>query len=101
MTNGILYIVDNSTDLNESGDPVQNPSILEGGIPSLIKNTGYQNRGVFREGQLPVPSYNILIDLQPFEAKRVSIERDGIKLGEFTVQSIEVLNLVGKIKIIV
>jgi hypothetical protein len=49
-----------------------------------------------------VAFYEILIEMQPFESDRIRLTNNrGKVLGEFQVQNVQFLDLVGRVKIIV
>lgn len=89
--------------LNADGYPIL-PSISWGEpIKCSIKANSKASIGITTNRNVfETSSYEVLIEQQPFDADIVSLERDGVALGEFAVQGEpEQLNIVCNTKILV
>ena len=84
----------------DTGDNIKVESIFSDPIPcQIIKNTR-NNKGRYINGVFTIQSYEILIESQEFNANYVKLINDrGRELGVFTVQDIEYLDTVGRVKI--
>lgn len=105
IVNGLLYTKSEtigSTSFDTNGDPIKSESIWIEPIPCHIITVRKDEKGIYADGRFTQSTYEILIELQDYEAKIVRIENDhGKNLGEFKVQNIEFLKYVGKVKITV
>jgi len=102
-TNGHI-LVGNSTGGGIDADGIPIPSSVEWSeeIPCRVQTVNHNNKGVYQDGKFVQSAYLLFIPLvTPFSADRVRIVHSGVDLGEFEVQDVEVLTLVGKIKITV
>lgn len=87
--------------LNEDGDPIPLDTAWSGPIPCNIRTNQRNSKGKVNGNTFEVASYEVLIEMQPFDAVRVKLERAGVELGEFQVQDITPLDSVDAIKITV
>jgi len=87
--------------LDENGNPVRPSEDFEERIPCRITTNKKNNIGKQNGNTFTVASYEVLIDLQPFEAGLVRLTRNEHDLGEFSVLWIEYLEAVGAVKIVV
>lgn len=84
------------------GNPIAVITELGEVIPCRIQTNTKNNQGKYQDGKFIISSYSILIQLKPqFEASRIKINLSGKDLGEFEVQNVEYLTVVGRIKITV
>ena len=87
--------------LDENGNPVRLSDVFEEPIPCNITTNKKNNLGKQNGNTFTIASYEVLIDLQPFEAGLVRLTRHGQNLGDFSVLWIEYLEAVGAVKIVV
>lgn len=107
--NGLLYIKRAATlpgaesGFNEDGEPIKgNPEYGEP-IPCHIRTITDNRRGRYEDGEFRQASYEVLLE-QPrehFTADKVKLCRYGDLLGEYDVQSVEPLTVLGRIRITV
>jgi len=103
ISNGSIYVLSvGGTSFDENGDPINASSVWIGPIECNIKPIRVNNKGKYIDGQFTQSSYEILVEMQDFEAEIVSLvnNQEGA-LGEFKVQDIEFLNYVQRVKITV
>lgn len=86
--------------VSEDGMPIPVSERWGEQTPARIQINTYSNKGKYQDGRFIMSSYIILIQ-KDFSSSRVKINLNGINLGEFDVQNIEPLKLVGRIKIVV
>jgi hypothetical protein len=102
FANGLIYpIIKTGGGITANGNPCQPSNSLGESIPCRIKENRRNNIGKLNGNTFIIASYEILIDKQQFDANRVKLERFGHSLGEFSVISIEPLDAVNCIKILV
>lgn len=102
ITNGTISAKEKQSGvISENGYPVEQPELWSQPVPCRI-TTIKGNKLADTSGNKYVDaSYNILIELQSFEAEQVRLMRFGKDLGTFSVRWIEPLNAVNAIKITV
>lgn len=107
--NGLLYpklaeAPSGSMDgFNEDGDPIKGVPEYGEAIPCHIKTVTDNRRGRYEDGEFRQATFEVLVE-QPaehFRATEVKLLRDGDDLGEFKVQSVEPLAVLGRIRITV
>jgi hypothetical protein len=103
ITNGsIQKQVSSGTGLDENGDPVVSNPVWSEPIPCLIKTIKHDNKGIYPDGKFTQASFEILIEMQEFEAERILLKNSRNNFeAEFEIQDIQFLDLVGRVKIIV
>lgn len=89
--------------LNENGYPIPPKTSWGEPIKCNIKANSKANIGITgNKNVFETSTYEVLIEEQPFDANIVSLERDGVVLGEFQVQGTpERLSIVRNVKIFV
>lgn len=101
-TNGTLrYESVSDGGFNEYGEPIEAQSAWSDPIPCSVKTNSDTRKGVYEDGEFRQASFTILIELDEFPHKRISLERQGESLGEYRVLSSEPLTTVGRTQIIV
>ena len=86
--------------IDSEGMPVPVQSEWSEPIPCRIQTNTYSERGKYQDGNFTASSYIIFIPLIPnFNPERVEITKDNRALGEFNIQYMDILNIVGQIKI--
>jgi hypothetical protein len=70
-------------------------------IPCRVVTNKKNNLGKRNGNTFVIASYEVLIELQPFEAERVRLTKHGRDLGELSVMFAECLDAVGITKIVV
>ena len=81
--------------------PIEPSESLSEPISCHIKVNRKNNLGKQNGNAFTIASYEILIELQSFEAERVKLIERGRDLGEFSVLWTECLENVGAVKIVV
>jgi len=88
--------------LDEDGDPIPVEEVWSEAIPCHIKTIKHDYKGIYTDGNFEQASYEILLKIQEFEAKKIRIQNNRAQvLGEFKVQDIQFLDLVKRIKLLV
>lgn len=110
-TNGLLYIQRTSvskeaetTTFDEDGNPIENNTKWCGPLPCSIMTITDNRMGIYEDGHYRACSFCILLDSMEFPCRKadmVKLVRQGEDLGEFAVQSIELIESVGRVKMIV
>lgn len=103
-TNGTLqYCIFKGGRFNDNGEPIAGKLLYSDAIPCLIKTITNNSKGRYEDGKFNQYSYEILIETAniPFNVKRVRLNRDGIELGEFTVQGFPIPSTMDRVKIVV
>ena len=101
MVNGTLqYKTVTGGGLDENGDPIPVNAtwseIIECFIGPNINKRKYKDR------TFSMPTYEILIDMQPFDSAMIKLTtKRGKEMGEFQVQAIQFLDVVKRVKITV
>lgn len=86
----------------ETGDPIDATTHEGNPVECLIKTIHKSNHGKYEGGTFTSSSYEVLIETQEYNPKRVKLVNSRNEmLGEFAVQSIEYLDMTGRIKITV
>ncbi|MDR1197534.1 MAG: hypothetical protein LBK94_00785 [Prevotellaceae bacterium] len=102
VVNGIIYpIIKTGGGIDENGNPAQPSETFGEPIPCRIKTNKRNNLGKVDGNRFVVASYEVLIDIQPFSANKVKLERLGNNLGNFSVISTDPLDVVKAIRILV
>lgn len=83
------------------GNPVRQSEAWGEPIICHINTNMQNNKGLSNGNSFTVASYEVLIEEQAFDAKRIKLVKSNKDLGEFSVLSLEVLGVVGLIKITV
>jgi len=87
--------------LDENGNPARPSEAFGEQIPCRITTNKRNNIGKQNGNTFTVASYEILIEMQPFEAERIKLNQLGKDLGEFSVLWTEYLESVQAVKIVV
>lgn len=100
-TNGYLQIkVVVGGGLNDDGEPIPAGTDWGEKIPCSIKTLTDSRKGRYDDGEFRIASFEILIEeIKDFNPPHVKLNRYDVDLGEFTVQSVEPLKTVGRVKI--
>ena len=104
VANGYLRVkITTDNELDGDGYPTLPVTSWSEPIKCSIKANSKANIGITtNKNVFETSSFEVLIEQQPFDASIISLERDGVALGEFQVQGIpEVLNVVRAVKIFV
>lgn len=102
IENGTLQIANKTGGGFQNGKPVKADDVTEKPIPCNITKNRYDHLGTYIDGKFTRASFIVLIDMQLFDASRVILTTDrGKCFGEFEVQDIQYLDVVGNVKIIV
>jgi len=103
MENGTLqYKIITGGGLDASGDPIQVTEDWSEPIDCWIKTNLHNQKGKYEDGKFTMAKYEVLIELQPFEADRIKLITDKNKdLGEFQIQDCQFLDIAGRVKIMV
>jgi len=86
---------------DENGYPVEPAETWSEPISCHIKLNRKNNLGKQNGNSFIVASYEVFIEMQPFESERVKLIERGRDLGEFSVLWTECLENVGAVKIVV
>ena len=103
IANGYLKIkIIMCSGLDDDGYPIEPSTHWSEPIKCNIKANSKANIGITtNKNVFETSSFEVLIEQQSFDADIVSLERDGVALGEFQVQGVpEQLNVVRNIKIL-
>ncbi|MDR0207340.1 MAG: hypothetical protein LBI45_08815, partial [Bacteroidales bacterium] len=84
-----------------NGYPVEPSESWSEPIPCHVKVNRKNNLGKQNGNSFTIASYEVLIDLQPFDAERIRINSHFGEIGEFSVLWTECLENVGAVKIVV
>lgn len=85
-----------------NGIPVEASEDWGNKTPCHIVENLHNNKGNYKDGEFTQFAFTIYFPLQIFEAKRIRLTDNRNRvLGEFEVQSIQFLDLVNRVKIIV
>lgn len=102
IANGILQIIGKTGGGYKNGKPVPVETTTGEPIPCNITTNKYDRLGTYIDGKFTRASFIILIDMQSFDADRVTLTTDrGKVLGEYSVQNIQFLDVVENVKITV
>jgi len=102
ITNGTIEAKEKTGGgLDGNGNPVRPSETFGEPIPARVTTNNKNNLGKQDGNAFIVASYEILIESQTFEAERIRLTQLGRDLGEFSVMSVEYLESVGAVKIIV
>lgn len=86
--------------LDDDGNPVPVQGGWSDPIECRIVTLSHSETGKYEDGKFVQSSYMVFIDgTDEIEADRVRLNRQGVYLGEFNVQSNEYLRLVNRVKI--
>lgn len=108
-TNGLLYIkqapapAGSGNGLDADGNPIKGVPDCSDPIPCHVKTVTDNRRGVYEDGKFRQASFDVLLEqpAEPFTAKVVRLIRYGEELGEFTVQCVEPVTMLGRIRVTV
>jgi hypothetical protein len=81
--------------------PIESSESWSEPIPCHIKVNRKNNLGKQNGNAFTIASYEVFIELQPFESERVKLTEHGQDLGEFSVLWTECLDAVCALKIVV
>ena len=87
--------------LDANGYPVEPSESWSEPIPCHIKVNRKNNLGKQNGNTFTIASYEVFIELQPFESEGIKLIENGKDLGEFSVLWTECLENVGSVKIVV
>ena len=86
--------------IDADGIPIAAQEAYGSPIPARIQTLRRSKDGRYEDGRFIESSYYVFIPIdRAFEADEVRITHNGHMLGDFLVQNIEYLTLVGRIKI--
>nr|DAV93142.1 MAG TPA: hypothetical protein [Caudoviricetes sp.] len=100
--NGVIqYKILSGGGLDENSEPIQSDVSWSKPINCSYKAVKH-NHSIYQQGKFTDSSYEILIEIQEFEADTVKLTNDRNKmLGEFEVQDIVFIERSGRVKITV
>lgn len=102
IVNGIMKTIETSGGGMSGGVPVPVQEVIGEPIPCNIKTNTNDNKGVTIDNVFKRCSFEVLIDVPLFTAKKVLlIDNRGNELGEFEVQDVQHLDYVSAVKITV
>ena len=81
--------------------PIETSESWSDPIPCHIKVNRKNNLGKQNGNAFTIASYEVYVEMQPFEAERIKISKYSKDLGEFSVLWTECLENVGSVKIVV
>jgi len=87
--------------LNADGYPVKPEESWLQPVPCHVRLNSKNNLGKQNGNTFVTASYEVLVELQPFEYGRVKLTQHGRDLGEFSVLWTECLDAVRALKIVV
>ncbi len=100
--NGFIQIKGSTGGGLVNGIPVAASDTIGGKIPCHIETNKQNNKGIYVDGNFTQYAFTVYFDMQSFEANRVQLTNKREELiGDFEVQSIEFLDLVQRVKVIV
>ena len=84
----------------ETGHPVRSSGEYVGAIPCQYAAVHYNALGTTHGEHFTPSAYTVLIDEQPFDGEQVRLtDRNGRRIGDFSVQRIEPLEAVCQIRL--
>lgn len=84
----------------ETGHPVRSSGEYVGAIPCQYTAVHYNALGMTHGEHFTPSAYTVLIDEQPFDGEQVRLtDRNGRRVGDFSVQRIEPLEAVCQIRL--
>ena len=103
MINGTLQCKTRATEgFDIEGNPSPEAGKWSDYIDCFIQTNTHSNKGTYQDGRFTIAAYTVLIETQPFDADRIKLVTDkGKHLGEFQVQDIQFMDIVGRVKITV
>lgn len=103
IVNGTIQALTSAkSTINDDGDPVTVPDAWGDPINCNIRTTKHDKKGIYEDGEFIQASYEILLDMQTFEADKIRVINNRSKvLGEFEIQDIQFLDKVQRVKIVV
>lgn len=101
IENGTIQVVETTGGGFLNGNPVPVTETLGDPIPCNIRVVKNDKRGNYVDGKFTQTQLVILIELQPFTAKRVKVTDTlrGVDYGTFYVQAIQQLHATGATQI--
>lgn len=101
IANGTIRpITETGGGYDESGSPIPASRVEGEEIPCNIQTDTHDRRGVSEDGTYSNHSYTILIDQQPWTARRIRLyDNRKNDIGEFQIQDEQFLDCVGAIKL--
>ena len=83
---------------SEIGDTI--PVVMTWGTPIECNIKTSSGTGRYEDGTFKIPSYEVLIEMQSFDADRVKLtDNRNVDLGEYQVQDIQFLDYTEMVKI--
>jgi hypothetical protein len=102
IENGTIQIVERKGGGMENGNPVKVTETLSDPIPCNFTTNQNDHLGRYEGGTFTQAKYVVLIDTRDFAAEYVVLATvRGERLGQFRVQDIQFLDVVGNVKITV
>lgn len=101
-TNGALkYEIISACGVDEFGEPIEAHTEWSEAIPCSVKTNSDNRKGKYEDGEFRHASFVVLIEGDSFSGNRISLKRRNEDLGEYRIISVEPLESVGRIQIIV
>lgn len=104
IINGTIQMINQSPASvdTQTGDPIPATEVAGEEIGCNLKVNNQSNNGRYEGGTFTQATYEILIENQSIEGKRLRLKNyKGDALGDFTIQSIQHLTFTNRIKITV
>ncbi len=101
IENGVIHIKLKAHGGLVDGNPIKPSENWSKPIPCFISAVKHNNRGVSNGNTFTEASYEVSVNDQPFEADTIKLVLKGKEIGNFSIQSIEHLDVVCVIKITV
>lgn len=100
---GVVPLTGQETGFDTDGNPIASQASWRPPLQCCIQTISDDRRGIYADGKFRRASFEVHVEILPerFKPTEVKLSRDGELLGEFEVQSIELLKSVGRVKIIV
>ena len=88
--------------INDDGEPVEAMSSWGDPVPCKYFANTLNNRGTYQDGQFTISEYIITTKMMSFKADQIRLtDEKGLIICEKSVQSLEVLSTVRRVKITV
>lgn len=100
-TNGFIQVrTVSGGGVDESGNPVKATTAWGDKIPCRIQTNTNNKEGRYQDGKFIISSYIIFLQKREFTAERIKVILQEVE-REFDVQDLQILGLVGQVKITV
>ena len=100
-TNGFIQVkIVSGGGIDQNGNPVKATTAWSEKVPCRIQTNTNNKEGRYQDGKFIINSYIIFLQKREFTAERIKVILQGVE-REFDVQDIQILGLVGQVKITV